>query len=294
MTMRTCLLAGVCLLIGSSSALAVDIYVDNLLGDDRRGGSSATVASEGIGPCRTIAKALRITQPGDRIVVANTGQPYREGITLQGPRHSGSDRFPTTIVGNGATLDGTMSLADAVWEFAVNNTFRTRPAHMSFQQLFLDDQPLARRQPLPGQFPALQPREWCLLQGWIYFRPDAGKLPESYNLACCGEQAGITLYNVHDVVIQDLIVRGFWIDGVNCHDNVRDAVLTRIKASDNGRSGFSVGGASRVRIDSCTAAGNGAAQLRTEGYCTVGLHGNQLDPATAPALIKEGGTIINE
>jgi Right handed beta helix region len=292
--MRTCLFAGVCLLIGHTSALAVDIFVDNVLGDDRRGGLSATVASEGGGPCRTIAKALRITQPGDRIIVANTGQPYREGITLQGPHHSGSDRFPTTIVGNGATLDGTTSLADAVWEFAGNNMFRTRPAHMSFQQLFVDDQPLARRQPLPGQFPELQPREWCLFQGWIYFRVDQNKSPELYNLSCCGEQVGITLYNVHDVIIQDLNVRGFWIDGVNCHDNVRDAVLTRITAAENGRSGFSVGGASRVRIDSCTAAGNGAAQVRTEGYCTVELHGNQLDPAIAPALVKEGGTIRSE
>src|SRR5437763_2891345 len=107
--MRTYLFAGVCLLIGSSSAIAVDIFVDNVLGDDRRGGSSATVAGKGAGPCRSIAKALRITQPGDRIVIANTGQSYRERITVQGPRHSGSERFPTTIVGNGATLDGSVS-----------------------------------------------------------------------------------------------------------------------------------------------------------------------------------------
>ncbi len=249
------------------------------------------MASEGVGPCRTISKALRITRPGDRIIVANTGQPYREGLTLQGPRHSGSDRFPTTIVGNGATLEGTMRLDEAVWEFVGSNTFRTHPAHMSFQQLFADEQPLPRHQPPAGQFPALQEREWCLFSGWIYFCVEKNKAPESYNLSCCGEQVGITLYNVHDVVIQDLTVRGFWLDGVNCHDNVRDATLTRITAATNGRSGFSVGGASRVRIDSCTAAGNGAAQLRTEGYCTAELHSNQFDPATAPAVIKEGGTI---
>jgi len=289
--MRTLLLAVTGLFVSPTSIFAVDIFVDNVLGDDRRGGSAATVSSEGIGPCRTIGKALRVAPPGDRIVVANTGQPYREGITLQGPRHSGSDRFPTTIAGNGATLDGSVSLVDAVWEFTGNNTFRTRPAHMSFQQVFLDDQPLPRRQPLAGQFPALEPRQWCLFQGWIYFRGDDGKLPESYNLSCCGEQVGITLYNVHDVIIQDLNVRGFWIDGVNCHEYVHDAVLTRLSAISNGRSGFSVGGASRIRIDSCTAAGNGSAQLRTEGYCKVELVGNQLDPATAPALIREGGTV---
>src|SRR5947207_14263530 len=105
--MRSYLFASVLLLIGSSSAFAVEIFVDNLLGDDRRGGASATVASEGIGPCRTIAKALRIAQPGDRIVLATTGQPYRQGITLQSTRHSGRERFPTTIVGTEATLDCT-------------------------------------------------------------------------------------------------------------------------------------------------------------------------------------------
>jgi parallel beta helix pectate lyase-like protein len=289
--MRTHLFAVAFVLLASSSSCAVDIFVNNLLGDDRRGGKSAVVAGEGSGPCRSIAKALRIAQPGDRIIIANTSQPYRESLTLQGPRHSGSDRFPTMIVGNGAMLDGTMSLVDAQWEFAGSNTFRTRPAHMSLQQLFLDDQPLARRQPAAGQFPALQLREWCLFEGWIYFRVDGGKLPDAYSLSCCGEQAGITLYDVHDVVIQDLSIRGFWLDGINCHDNVRDTALVRVNAHDNGRSGFSVGGASRVRIDSCTAAGNGAAQVRTEGYCVVQVHGNQLDSATAPPIVNEGGTV---
>ncbi|MBW8885837.1 MAG: right-handed parallel beta-helix repeat-containing protein, partial [Planctomycetia bacterium] len=125
----------------------------------------------------------------------------------------------------------------------------------------------------------------------IYFRVDQDKSPESYNLSCCGEQVGITLYNVHDVVIQNLNIRGFWIDGVNCHDNVRDARFTQVTAQDNGRSGFSVGGASHVRIDSCTAAGNGVAQVRTEGLCTVELHANQLNAAMAPALVKEGGMV---
>src|SRR3954447_11430550 len=121
--MRLCLLAA-CLLLSSSAALARDIYVDNVLGDDRRLGTSAAPTGEMGGPCRSISKALRIAQPSDRIIVTKTGQPYRESITVQGPRHSGDDRYPLTIVGNGATLDGTMLLDDAVWEFAGNNTFR--------------------------------------------------------------------------------------------------------------------------------------------------------------------------
>ena len=157
--MRTYLLAG-CFFLVSSAALARDIYVDNLLGDDRRQGTSAIPTGETGGPCRSISKALRIAQPGDHIIVAKTGQPYRESITVQGPRHSGDERYPLVIIGNGATLDGTMLLDDAVWEFVGNNAFRTRPPHMSYRQLFLDDQPVIRHQPPAGQRPRLEPREW--------------------------------------------------------------------------------------------------------------------------------------
>jgi hypothetical protein len=279
-------------LMSMSSVLARDIFVNNVLGDDRRGGTMAAVGDEGTGPCRSIAKALRIAGPGDHIVVANTGQPYRESITVQGPRHSGIDRFPTIISGNGATLDGSISLLEAVWDFAGDGMFRTRPINKSFQQLFLTGVPLVRKQPLPGEFPKLAAREWCLFKGWIYFAVDAGKLPEDYDLTCCGEQVGITLYNVHDLFIEDLNVRGYWLDGVNCHDNVSRADLVRIKATENGRSGFSVGGCSKVRIDTCAAAGNGAAQVRLEGVCQVQLLDNVLDEATASAVVREGGKIV--
>ena len=127
-------------------ASARDIYVDNVNGDDRLGGHSPAAGSEAGGPCRSIAKALRIAQPSDRVVLANTGVPYRECVTIQGPRHSGSDNFPFYLNGNGATLDGTMSLAEAKWEYFRGNIFRTRPARMSHQQLFIDEEP-ATRQP---------------------------------------------------------------------------------------------------------------------------------------------------
>src|SRR5262245_14854484 len=110
--MRTPSFFVACILLITSSAVARDIFVDNMLGDDRRGGSVAAPTGDGGGPCQSIAKALRIALPGDRIIVANTGQPYRESITVQGPRHSGSERYPTTIIGNGATLDGTISMTN--------------------------------------------------------------------------------------------------------------------------------------------------------------------------------------
>jgi len=275
-------------------AAARDIYVDNVSGDDRSGGHSPAAGSEIGGPCRSIGKALRIALPGDRIIVANTGVPYRECLTIQGPRHSGSDSYPLYLFGNGATLDGSMPLAEAKWEYVGGTTFRTRPARMSHQQLFLDDQPLARRPVTAGTIPTLAPREWCLDDGWLYFACDETRLPANYNLTCCLHPAGITLYNVHDVIVENFVVRGYYLDGVNCHDNVTRADLLGVNCSHNGRSGFSVGGASRVRIDTCTAAGNGVAQVRTEGYSITALVGNTLDPASAPAVVQEGGKVIEE
>ena len=49
-----------------------------------------------------------------------------------------------------------------------------------------------------------------------------------------------------------------------------------------------------MRIDTCTARGNGVAQLRTEGYCIVQTIANQLDPTTAPANLSDGGKVIAE
>ena len=68
--------------------------------------------------------------------------------------------------------------------------------------------------------------------------------------------------------------------------------LLGLTCKDNGRSGISVGGASRVRIDTCNASGNGAAQVRTEAFAIVQIVDSTLDPASAPAIVKDGGRVI--
>ena len=97
-----------------------------------------------------------------------------------------------------------------------------------------------------------------------------------------------------DLILENLNIRGFFLDGVNCHDNVTRSDLLGLTSSHNGRSGISVGGASRVRIDTCTAAGNGVAQVRTEGYSITALVGNRLDATSAPAIVNDGGRVVQE
>ena len=284
---------GLLLLGVTSASLGRDIFVDNRNGDDRRDGRTPTSEGAASGPVRTIEKAVRLCAgSGDRIVLINSGEPYREQVAVQGPRCSGTPERPFEIVGNGCVLDGRVSLVGAPWEHHRENIFRVQPKYMSFQQVFLGEVPAVRRFSADGLVPDLKPLEWCLLDGYIYFRVEQDLLPDSYEISCCGAKTGITLYNAHDVVISGLIIQGFHLDGLNAHDNVRRTDIVEVTCLNNGRSGFSVGGASRVRIEDCAASGNGAAQVRTEGYSIIQLNGGKYDAASAPALVQEGGRVI--
>lgn len=292
----TLLLTLICptlLCIQLSTAIAADIYVDNVTGDDRRNGLEPKSYGVGNGPVRTITKALRLANKGDRIVLTNNpGQPYRESISLSGGFHSGIATFPFELLGNGATLDGSLSLAEAEWEFVSGEIFRVRPPRGAHQRLFLDDQPVEFVPSEGDARPVLKPLQWTLLGGQIYFCCEKQKIPQGYNLSCCGMRTGITLYQVDGVQITDLTVRGFQLDGVNAHDSAFKTKLLGVVSTDNGRSGFSVGGASRVTLDQCTGAGNGRSQLRTEGYSQTTIRDCELDEKSAPALVRDGGRVF--
>ncbi len=289
---RTYLISLVVLAV-ATVADARDIYVNNVAGDDRHQGHSASPTSAGTGPCRTITRALRAAQRGDQIILADTGVPYRESITLEGGRHSGYPSRPFVIRGNGAILDGSWQVPPTAWEHARGEIFRFQPHRMAFQQLFLDDVPVARvRVPAGGhKLPELEPLTWCLFERQIYFRPEKDKLPAQYHLTFAGYQTGVTLYKCERVIIEDLIVQGFQLDGINAHEGVFQTQLLRVTARGNGRSGISIGGASRVKLDACVAGNNGAAQVRTEGFSHAELVGCDLIANTAPGLVREGGRV---
>ena len=277
----------------SAGASARDIFVNNVAGDDRFTGAAPATQGARIGPCRTIARALELAAKGDRIVLAASGEPYRESITLQAGRHSGFGDRPFEIVGGGATLLGTAPVPDAGWEHVGREVYRFSPPRKSSQLLFLDGKPAERVPVGPADLnlPDLKPRQWCLFQRDVYFRTEAGRTPGSYHLEYCNLPMGITLYEVRHVVIQDLIVQGFQLDGINAHDSVFDARLKSVTCRGNARSGISVGGASRVQITECLLGGNGEAQLRTEGYSHTRVVSSRLLDGAAPAIQSEGGSV---
>lgn len=273
-------------------AVARDIYVNNVGGDDRHNGGAPTSQIQGGGPMRTIERALRAARKGDRIILAKTAEPYRESITLQGGNHSGNPYSPFVLVGNGAILEGARPVPADAWQFAHENVFRFQPRLLSYQQLFLDGKPAIRRAiEEEGKLPKLKELEWCLFERQIYFAVEDDRLPQSYNLTHADQRVGVTLYEVRNIVISDLIVQGFQLDGINAHDGVFDGRIVGCVSRGNGRSGVSIGGASRVVVESCLVGNNGKAQIRTEGFSHTRVMTCDLLENPAPKILNEGGKV---
>jgi hypothetical protein len=276
----------------AATLAARDVYVDNVAGEDLFLGRTAK--SEGFdGPVRTIARALKLAAPHDRIVLANTGVPYRESVSLSGGRHSGSRLEPFLLEGNGAVLDGSAPIDPQVWSpvRGQRDVFRFRPPRKAYQQIFLAGKPLKRVSvdPIDGP-PELAPLQWYLWRGYVYLRIEEGKWIDDYALSHAALTTGVTLYHVRHAVVVDLVVQGFQLDGIQAHDAF-DCTLHAVTCRGNGRSGIAITGASRVTIEGCLSGDNALAQLLTEGLSTTELRDTQLLPGVGPELLRRGGRL---
>lgn len=261
--------------ITTSAAPARDFYVNNVTGSDLLDGAATTNVNPGRGPLLTITKALRSVSSGDHIILVNTGQPYRESLTLAGSRNSGTSYQPLTIEGNGSVLDGTLPVPQDFWEWVSDDVFRFQPEGKQYQQLFLDGMPLERRPAigigLQAKVPLLQPKQWALVNGWIYFRVEPVTLPQSYALSYTVIPAGLTLYKVENVVISNLTIQGFQLDGVYLHDVTGPCDLVGVNCHWNGRCGVAAMGVSQTQLISCKLEGNGLYQLSLKDYTDCDL-----------------------
>jgi hypothetical protein len=295
MPIRTVLIAGWMLVSLASALAADDIYVNNVSGDDQFNGLPAAAGSALSGPVRTITRALELAGPGDRIVVERTDVPYRESLSIQGGRHSGTTIQPFRIVSNGAILDGTGPIPGDGWEHVEGQVFRYQPDLKSHQQLYLNGRPLERvAAPVPGYLPELRPLQWALVDGWIYFCTEDETAPTQYELFCSVCQTGVTLYQVEQLILSGFVIQGFQLDGVNAHDGVKGAVITGCQLRGNGRSGLSAGGASEIKIDQSIVGSNAIAQVRTEGLARVWVENCRLleSASTGPGFLRTSGQIM--
>ena len=102
---------------------------------------------------------------------------------------------------------------------------------------------------------------------------------------------GITLYEVDQVVIRNLTIRGFRADGVAAAVGARNVVLDNVTCTANGQSGVCVRGGAQVEIESCKLAGNGGAQLLTLPNSETHLLASELANDTARGWVDQGGRV---
>ena len=279
-------------LFTSTSALGRDIYVNNRIGDDRFSGKFEDIAPGGEGPMRTIAAALHLALHGDRIILAKTEQPYRESITFSGSNMSGSNIKPFILEGNGAILDGSEKILAKAWQPHDGAVFRFKPLRGGSQQLFLDGKPGDKiASSVDKPLPTLKPREWCEWRGSIYFCVEETKLPSDYDLSYAALTVGLTFLHVNDVIVSDLTVQGFQLDGINAANSASHVTLSGVTLRGNGRSGLTVGGASIVTLEASLVGNNGEAQLLTLPYSHTMIENCDLLPKSAPAWVDKGGEV---
>lgn len=276
-----------------SVANARDLFVDNIAGDDRNNGSQVSAGGVQTGPFKTINRALWVAQSGDRIVLTKNAEPYREMVCLIGPRNSGFEETPFVIEGNGAVIDGTGMINSEDWSHAFGDVFKVRYRYMAYPLLFEGEKLLPRlKVTSANDLSKLQVGEWAGFGGQVYFRPAADRSFLTYPLAGAGMATGITLFQVDNVVIRNLTVQGFRIDGVSAPDAAEIVRLEKVVCRANGRSGLSTGGTSKVIAIESQMIENGAAPVRMEGVCKLKLGGCLLAPVTT--VDRKGGTLTQE
>jgi len=287
-------LAAVALSIASGGlAPATEWFVDNRDGDDINDGLSVQSANDKSGPVRTISRALKRVHAGDVIHIANHGAPYYESLEIVGPRFRGG----LVIDGNNAVVSGAIAVPPNAWKLVGEGVWRFAPRRKAFYQLILGQRALPE-QPCPAgaaTLPELLPGRWCAWRGSIYFRvPDARQSPGDLPLAFAGEEVGITLLDAQDVVIHNLELRHFRLDGVNAHDRCKDIILDAVRLIENGRAGLAVCGTSLVGLKDSTLEGNRLVQVLNTELAQTELVSCQLGPAPWGPIRVLGGHVLVE
>ncbi len=247
------------------------IYVNNLTGDDGWDGLVPEPAGDGkSGPAKSITGALKKASPSSRIIIANTGQDYRERVCVNG-RCRGTASQPFIIEGNGATVSGlvhapaekwTLLKDDIYWFENTKEDGKPGPmpnsnwlGHYQHQGwfaekqapeiFFVDGKPAPHVQTLE----AIQPGGFFYeTQGKrrLHFRlPEGKKLADlkielPLNEGVFIDSDYVVLRNLRSIYSQDDGFAGFWGIGV---------VLENIEGSYNCDQGISFHGFSTTVID---------------------------------------------
>ncbi len=262
------------------------IYVDNVQGSDSLNGQTSEAISSHSGPVRTIGRALEKVRKGGTVVIANRGKPYYESLQITGKNGSGFQDHPFRMIGNGVIIDGSKPVPPNAWRQRGINLWSFRPRRKAFYQLILNGKavPEFAASSTVKKLSEIPLHKWAARKGEIYYRADIGEFPFRKNFRFACRRVGLTLYNVHDVEIEEMTFRYFQLDGVSAHSLCRHLKFSKIHSHGNGRSGFFAGGTSDVTITESQLKNNQKASLLIRGLAGAKLQKTETD--SKPQFIK--------
>lgn len=309
--MKRLLITVVITLIGFTSE-AKTVYVNNTMGDDRFTGEREDFDVVEAGPVRTIKRATELARLGDTISLADTGVPYQECVSLTNKNASGINaEYPFILEGNGASLDGRVTVEHEKWEHFKEiyknvkdnppeyqgDIFRLHvakyyPNAVCYCMLFVDAMPIQNKSAEPMESPVGQLNELdaALFEGYLYFRPEKGKTPDDYKLEITALRTGITLNHVDHVVIRNLIVQGFQLDGVSLANSATNVIIEQCTIRGNARSGMAVGWGSDVKASRILMCANAFSEVLTLPYSRVKIEKSRLSGDYGKPWIDQSGT----
>lgn len=273
---------------------ALDLYVDNRDGDNIYDGRSEHEVDQRSGPVKTISRALEKVRLGDTIHIANHRIPYYESLEIVGARFQGGFR----LEGNGAVVSGVKEVPFAAWKPLGKGVWKFTPYRKAFYQLVSGDRAVPEFEVAAGSatLPAIPAGQWAGWHGSIYYHvlPATPGASDDAPLAFAAEEVGITLLDVDDVVIHDLELRHFRLDGVNVHDRCKNIVLDHVKLIENGRAGLAVGGTSLVGIKDSEISGNRVAQVLNSEFAQTEILSTKIATTAGIPIRKTGGHVLIE
>jgi hypothetical protein len=245
----------------ASTAFARDIHVDNSTGDDRYMGQSLFISTGLRGPLRTLQKAVRIAQPGDRIVIRPTGFPFHEEVFVTGvKRPSPTKEFPIVLEGNGAMLDGLVGVDHMFTRDMGGWLYRFEtplgPTHTT-DFLFVDGKPaiLGVGRGAGGR-PMIDAGQFAPWNGWMTYQLAKGDFIDRHTYAVSRLNVGLTIYRSNHWIVKNLDFRGYRLDGVRLHGPVEGIEFQNCRFLYNGRAGVAAKGLTEAVVSDSESIGN--------------------------------------
>lgn len=263
----------------TEQCLADTFYVNNRTGNDGNSGRSTSFEIQGGGPKRTVQEAFRGALPGDTIILLPTEEPYQEEIALTGAHTGGLPDLPITIEGNGVLLDGSNVIQAEWWRPLGEGHYLLDDFSTGLRDLFIEGTRIpVFRAGWTTPLPQLEPGAARYWRGTILLRT-ADRAAPGDRVAVSQRRCGVFIDRAARVIVRDLRIQGFWIDGAQVRGPAANVRFEDCHFSGNGRSGAAVCNNALAEFDNCAFDDNGQAGIRVTDFSKARLLDTEIDQA---------------